>query len=81
MGDNAIDGEDREDGEALSTDKEPMLNTLLSHHGPSFASSQCVAIASCLINEHKHVQVSYNICNFVHVCSLEYFIALQGSSG
>ena len=80
MGDNAIDGEDGENGKMLPTDKKPMLDTPASCKGPAFASSRCAAIASGLINEHKHVRVGDSVSNAVHVSRVEYVIPFQGSS-
>ena len=55
VGGNAINGQDWKEGKSLPTDKKPMLDAPALCKGPAFASSQRVAIASSLINEHKHV--------------------------
>lgn len=81
MGDNSIDCEDWEDGEALASDKKTTLNTAPSSKVPPLASSRGVAIVSGLIDEHKHVWVGHNVCNAVHICSLECLITFQGLCG
>ena len=58
-----------------------MLDAPVSCKCPAFASSQCVAIVSSLIDKHKRVQVDGNVCNVVHKCSSEYVVPFQGSSG
>jgi len=79
MSDNAIGGENGENGKSLPMDKKPVLNTVFPCKGPAFASSRCATIASSLINEHEHIRVGDKVCNAVHICSSECIVAFQGS--
>jgi hypothetical protein len=76
VGQDAVDGEDRKDGIALTPDKVTVLNTTPSHGGPSFGSSRCAAITSGLVDEHQHVRMGDNVCDAVHICSPENFVTL-----
>ena len=74
VGDNTINGQDWKEGKSLPTDKKPMLDAPALCKGPAFASSRCVAIASSLINKHKHVQVGDKVGNMIHICGSEHVI-------
>ena len=81
MGDNSINREYGEYGEAFPSDKETVLNTALPIEGPPLASPRGVAIPSSLINKHEHVCIGDYVGNMVHICSPECFVSFQGSCG
>jgi hypothetical protein len=76
--DDAINGENGEDGKPLSMNKKPVLDALPSHSCPAFCSPWGFAIPSSLINKHKHIEVLDCVSNGVHICGTKDFISFYG---